>query len=161
MLASTKGLNHFNTSIYRVSISEYEKKITKIVDFEDEKGVEVVIVSPPDGLIQGEIPIMPYSSCLFLDEKTFFDVHGLYLNKSKEVAKQKGLSILELDLAFKKEEDYINTLFDNPKFDPIHPNKLGKDICTEEFYKIIVKSLSWKYLNKDSNIFEIWRKNGL
>ena len=128
------GLDHFNTSIYRLSVEKYEEMMKKMIEEEKNMKKEVFLIVPPNGLEDGKVPIMPYSSCLFLDSSSFMEVHNLYIENMINLSKELSVGLIRLDQTFEATENYRSKFFSNPDYDPIHPNEVGKEVCTKAFY---------------------------
>lgn len=140
----TKGINHLNTSIYRVPIDQYYKNLATIVEIARSKGIKPILVTPPDALVPGELPFVSARDCTLLDKDNYFKIHHMYVDTIRQVANDLNVSLIDLDQAFgpNSRQEY----FDNPQYDPIHPNFRGNLLCTKIFAERIID-----ILKEDSN----------
>lgn len=138
-----KDINHYNTSIYRVDLNTYEKELIKIIENARKEGTKIIIVTPPDYLEKGQLPFVSLYDCTLLDKDAYFNVHHLYVNKSKEIAEKLFVQLIDLDAIFQKMyDDKEYKYYIEPSFDPIHPSKEGNALCTNMTYQKISLILS-------------------
>lgn len=136
-----EGIDHYNTSVYRISLDSYEQRLIELIEDFRKEGTEIILVTPPDGLTKGEVPEISMKDCTLMDKESYFNVHHLYVNKLKEVANEFSIPVLDLDALFEEIPDFKNELFRNASIDHIHPNSLGNEYCSEFYYQKIFSIL--------------------
>jgi hypothetical protein len=103
-------------------------------------GYELIFLQPPNGLINGTMPLDPQNTCLYMDNQSFFNIHTEYQNKLREVAETQNVDIISLQHEFEERGD-AKLFFSDYRIDAVHPNQPGRDICTEVIARHIIDSL--------------------
>jgi len=130
-----EGIDHYDTNIYRVEINDFKKRLVEFITIARENDIQIILTTPPTGLIQGEAPFMSILDCVFIDAESYYTVHQMYMDIIREVAIEQDIYLIDLDKTFTSMDR--DEYFDDPDFDPIHVNINGQRFCTEEFNKYL------------------------
>jgi hypothetical protein len=134
------GYDHLNTSIYRISLPEYNSYLTKIRDIASEDNSILALVTVPDGLIEGEVPYISTKDCTLIDPEYYYPVHQRYVDALRNFSVDNGIPLLDLQEEFRKNPDYRQAYFWNASFDPIHPSSVGV-LVANNAYIIAIKGI--------------------
>lgn len=126
------GIDHHDTRIYRVPLPEYERALEDIIDVLQSRGILTLLVVPPHGLVAGRVPLLSLGDCLLLDPDAYLPVHRMYTDAIRKVAARRGVGLIDLERAFDARADRL-ALFEDPDFDPIHPNLAGQQFCAQVY----------------------------
>jgi lysophospholipase L1-like esterase len=126
------GIDHYDSRIYRLPLPEYERALEAIVDVLQSRGILTLLVVPPHGLVAGRVPLLSLGDCLLLDPDAYLPMHRMYTEAIRRVAARRGVGLIDLERAFDARPDRL-ALFEDPDFDPIHPNLAGQQVCAQVY----------------------------
>lgn len=138
-------INHSDTSIYRVPIPEFKQLHLEIDEIANTHNITMFFFTPPNGLIENFVPEISYRDCTLIDKNSYLDVHNMYTNTIRDVTQITDSYLVDLQNIFYQREDRLS-LFDDYKYDPIHPNSAGNKVCTESFFEVLIETDSFKKL---------------
>lgn len=135
-----QGIDHDDSTIFNLSLAEYEQTLEAIVAFLQDQDIEVILVVPPHGLLPGRVPLLTLEDCLLIDPDAFLPVRLRYTQTIRRVAHRHRLDLIDLEATFDSLPNRLQ-LFGNPDFDPIHPAAPGLSVCTDTFHQALAARL--------------------